>query len=679
MRNNCKTNLYYAQKGSALIVAVMIITIILIIVSGLYTVVNANIDSTFNNINRTKHYYSAEAGLTYGISWLKNIAIDDFSIEHNSSLVDEEIILNDITTTVNVAFDIAENCWIITSSTPHCELQVDNVSFDNPLKYGHYAGKFKPGTMASFGINQQFIGKSYFASNISYKFDFNKKKSTAFFDEVSCSYSDYESNYNYDGIKKTSLSEIWGPNPLLTPYLSGLYSGSKIKSSDFDNAEEFIDFLEEKTFKKSYNVVEPQNMDLFSETWESIIGEEGSYNSENDVKVFDSSLFSTTDPAKSDICEVEFTVDGNVRMRYPDAPIGEYFYKCSQSDYKNKIFAFPKECQRVDVKGEVDYGHNVTVVTEDAHIFVTGDLYSDNLKAFIDDDNTLYNNYDPEDKNHRINKIIANTGGQALIGLIAGVDCITDPETNPANANFFSSGIFRPTGNGKSIYMANTHDNFDLVGNNKNVTLITAGMFAPNGECKSIKPDRKNVFAIPNQKRINSWLEDIEECMMVDPPDMEEISKLKIKIENEKAKADAFDTLEEMMDHYNENRIEFAEIDKELFDLKIAGMKQIIANDPPLTTAKVILLNDKIYTNVVKANGYTKPTNFILYGGFIGASEGYTVPFGGYHALVYASNKEFLAGKRAPGFKIITEVDGANNNNIINKFQDALDWSIAWK
>jgi len=443
-------------KGMALIVVMMISTVILIMVGGLFTVIMTGTNLTSSNIDRTRLYYAAESGVNYGLYWLKSISLDSLNKKavapgvangfNNQNLI---LTVNNATVKLTVFVDTVSSSiatvWRLNSAAElngdSCIIQYRNIILRSPFDHCYFNNKVvSGGSITWFTKNQNFYGKTYFNGVI--PLEWANGEMPTFYGEV-------ESHYNTLSYANGGTGINFN-DPLLASYKYGI----KVQrtSGTMTNAA-MLNSLNSDAFPFGYNQNVPaQPLQEMTYTWPQLINK----------TLFPASKKITDFPGMSatsvGIVEITFTEDSA-----GTAVTGASFIKVrnsSKTSYvrqnsNTKMICIPSTFGDVFVSGVVN--SDISIITEADNVVVNGDLYSKGHEAFRDDDRSAFDGYTLANQSHPINQIINVNQQDYNIGIMVGMNTTGAP---------------------------NLYVNQNGITGASDIILLTAGLFVPKGELR---------------------------------------------------------------------------------------------------------------------------------------------------------------------------------------------------
>jgi len=471
-----------SDKGAALVVSIMIITILLIITSGIYAVMtNLNLQ-TANNINQSKMQLAAESGLNYAVVWLKNIPNSAFSGTAAPTLSTSKVI-DDMTVTIKGRYNNSGNCWTLESTSAlkgkNCTVKLDNLisSGSSPLSNSYFVASTSPMTVA-YGRGQYWVGDLF--TNQSLKLTFLRKDTNGNLhtgDETAKFYGKvYCTNAMASQIGKYTVGAVSGtttwegrvlPAGTFPSYAKGLDLAIDLihsHSTDGDYTKftdaQIGEILTNTTFKNAtYETPSSASpVNLVSENWSTLKADAKTYSITGDATIeflegyVNGVSGSSFVPAMPGIGTAgggfHAKISGNGAVRYVTLGIYDKIAVDGKATVKGMVGSSSSSASL----------KNVTVVTKSQDIIIDGDLYSGKLKG-LKDANDFGDDYDANAEDLTANKLLGTDASS--IGLIAGADVI--------------NSSFTPSGGGANIVISENNKS------NTNAIFVNAALFAPNG------------------------------------------------------------------------------------------------------------------------------------------------------------------------------------------------------
>lgn len=445
-------------KGMALIMAIMTAVVLLLISSGLYVVINSNTSITFSGINRTKLYYAAESGASYGREWLKNLK-DNYladtafartaSNDFNTLNINPKFTFGDISvkikSSVKIVGTVVEWTMVSTASRGNngCIITQAGMKPDNALEYTYMTtGALYDNWNVYFTSDQNFYGKTYWGGKIPISVESGNKTAT-FFGLV-------ETSSNKLSTKGTdNNANYWHfTDPVLDSYARGL----NMFGANVNKATTLLDVLN-RAFRSGYEYnVPPQALIDMYASWTDV----------NNTALYPKTYQVGANFSDGAEIYVYFRADSNKVFIGPDFnPANK---KVSFVQGTKNIITIPAKFGNVHVKGEVTA--SVSIVTASDNVLIEGDLFATQYKDFKDLGSNAFD----------------------ATGLGSGVtsnieETIADIKAIPSNV---SIGLVPGLSSGPAII------NFPAVADNMsqtNAVLVTAGMYVKNGKAPAFLGD----------------------------------------------------------------------------------------------------------------------------------------------------------------------------------------------
>jgi len=441
------------QKGMVLVVVLMIATIILILVGGLSAIIGSNLGRTTKNINESKFYNSAEAGINYGLHWMRmGVSTDSLQKKKSADKACKLFNLQNTTfwanacsvkvrTYVDTTIANSPPIWRIVSragkGADSCIITYSNIMLQSP--FNHCFFQSETGTMSGyFSKNQNFYGKTYFNGEI--YAEYKDGKMPTFFGEV----------------ESTRPNDSYAPGVDFTKPLLKMYKyGLKVERTGgtLDDSK-MLDAFNNEAFPAGYTAkAADQPLSAMTQSWSDLINPAKnpgtkkltdlpgfSFNINKDV-----TIKFTLDSAGQNVAGARFI---SVEHNGNKAII--------RQNEKTKLLCIPDVVGNVKVSGVVST--DMSVVTQKANVYLDGDLYSEGLTGYEDDNQNGFDDYAVANTNHPINKIMANTVKDYNLGIIVGVDAtsetnfyVTPSGTSGSDVILLSAGVYVPKGYLKKV------------------------------------------------------------------------------------------------------------------------------------------------------------------------------------------------------------------------------------
>lgn len=336
------------KKGSALIVSIMVITIISIMASGIYTVVMSNISNTKNNRDGYLLFWAAQAGVNYGETYLRNIPISDFdknigeqlTLPGGGLIADPEDLFQGCSVTVSAIRD--SSGWTLRSTASREGLsktiKLEGINHQTLLKYSECINSLSGGY---WGTGYNFWGDVFVNSNI------NISGAPRFYGNVDVAGGDYNGgSSNYPTSAGIDMK-----------YMTGIKDA---------NASTRTNSQLDEIFKGEFNGSHPHtSLPDAGKDWNAITNLSPAENY-------------TLTPAAGNKVMIEFYVDGDKQM----ANITNGSTVTTGVDFSGKNTLLVSDNASSDtyvgVKGEII--GEMSVVTKQASIHIAGDLYYNSLR-----------------------------------------------------------------------------------------------------------------------------------------------------------------------------------------------------------------------------------------------------------------------------------------------------------
>jgi len=427
------------KKGSALIVSIMVVTVISIMASGIYTVVMSNINNTKNNREDYLLFWAAQAGVNYGETYLRNIPISNFNknigeqiaLPNSGVLADPDDLFQGCSVTVSAIKD--SSGWVLESSASKEGkskiIKLEGITHQTLLKYSECINSLSGGY---WGTGYNFWGDVFVNSSI------NISGNPYFYGNVDVAGSDYNggsSNYPDDagidmkfmtGIKDNNAGSR--TNSQLEDIFKGEYNGSHPHTSLPDAGKDWTT-ISALTPAENYTVIpEPGNKVMI------------------EFYVADDKQLAKITNGTTVLDSVNFT-DKNALLISDNASANTY----------------------VGVKGEIM--GEISVVTKQASIHIAGDLYYSSLKEMVVGSDKLTSSEFYASDEASINSIEDIKNEMQ--------DNVTDYCALLAGMGMSSSSSDRNKGNILVDRNVDTDNNTPL--------FCTAGMYSPYGEISAAK------------------------------------------------------------------------------------------------------------------------------------------------------------------------------------------------
>ncbi len=481
-------------KGSVLISVLMITIAAMITLSGLFAVLQGNMSTTYDSINDSRLYYSAESGLNYGLKWIKTLGGEDFNSLNdglNKTINDN---ISGIQTIVRITPvedpDTGGNIWSVTSSSSKdgkvCEILNTNIKSyapsENLLHHSFHingAADWHQRYYIEPGVTH--IGKyhaSKFVAIYNYDNPSNDIKKTRFFGSV-------EMSSNFDS---------YFPNRYLDRYLlkrdanfsdvsKGLYLNSyNVRLRD---KQQVRDELDNEIFPMGYTkqVEENDYDENISYNYNQLLANPGK------IKTFN---VANSGIPNTDYLEVKFKLKGNggADSFGNDFPKGTPIMVVRskkkrlhilQGEYN--VVAIPEKYNNVQVKGVVF--SDMTIATEKDDIYISGDIFSPEYSKYRRKSLNDYGikDYDPNNEELEINKMRA-IDTDIEIGIMAGIGFDSKPRLNEGNIYIDHRANKKKAGQSGGSGRFNTQ-----------AILINAALFSPNGVLLAEGADPNNRYS----------------------------------------------------------------------------------------------------------------------------------------------------------------------------------------
>lgn len=452
------------KKGAVLLTAIFLATFLSLIIAGTYPLINTNISMSKDNIEQSKLYYATESGSHYAVKWIKNLDSDEFNdfteaitARDNFNSSSDTLSLNGMTVTMTVDVDTSDGytSWkaVSTGLNPEtdekCRITLDSIRGVSVLEYSYFSawtGKLG----GYFTANQNFYGKCYFNGEIAM---YHKGgEMTTFWGEV-------DSHYH----RSSSGVSNYFNDPILDQFDYGL--SVKNWDSGFDKYD-LLNALVSDAFPYGYNkLVQEQEVESFTYTYAEMLAMPKTLNLD------DISHFDNNDP-------VYILCDSLPAGSWGDA--GYYIHIADndndttiiKQDGTYEIITVPSKCGNVYLKGAVD--QDLTIVTEKDQVYLDGDFYSTNARAFLGMGHEKFDNYDVDDTTHPVNQLKNDYKNIHNMAIIAGLN-----STNQTH-----------------LYINKTTDNDEDTspGDGADIILCTAALYFPKGRLYGVQPNNWNHY-----------------------------------------------------------------------------------------------------------------------------------------------------------------------------------------
>jgi len=437
-----------SEKGSVLIVVVMITLMMLIISIGLYTIVNSNVNTTMRTVKRNRLYHAAEAGFTYADKYLKNIDALDLMDPAKSNVImsnftggssEKTIVLNDITISTTIGTDLNLGFhWDIVSKASYtngdlngakCVISMNNLLLTSTLQYCNFA---IAGMAAGGYYNSDYswFGKVY------YNGIFNIRRENG---DGPTFYGAVDSHSNIHSYLSSGTNHY--TDNILDVYDHGLRDYTSEDQTPLEIRDD-LNGMYLNGYNKNHDQVA---LNEISRSWAEIVAG-------TKTKLLSS----------SDNDDIYIRISNNLNNNMVT------INKLNGSGTLDIIDTLDMSSANILAIGK-DYGSNIhilgevaqdfTLVTEEQNIFIDGDFYAT--------DYAIYKNLDPglpdADLENKVNEMMA-VSSDTEVGLISGLALTNGDNNNLNKGNYYF-----------------TKNTFDGSGSGSDIIYITAGMYAPHG------------------------------------------------------------------------------------------------------------------------------------------------------------------------------------------------------